>query len=95
MIEARGDNLYRGLKRIGWFSGHHLCDDSGKKLCLVSEDNDTIYDMSGKKLVYIKEGFLYDAVTGRRIDMDDSIQEITAVGFSNIQHVAISMFFAE
>ncbi|MDD4409879.1 MAG: hypothetical protein PHW52_04500 [Candidatus Pacebacteria bacterium] len=95
MIEIRNNNIYRGIKRIGYIIDKRIYDDSTKMLCTVSEDTDTVYDASGRKLVHIQGNVVYDAVTGRTIDLDDSIQSITAVGLSDIFHVAISMFFGE
>jgi hypothetical protein len=97
MLEVINDIIYRAgtRKKAGWISKDWIYDDSGKKLCYVSEDTQTIYDPSGKKLVIIKGNAAYDALSGAKLDLDDSVQKITAIGFSNIYHIALSMFFAE
>ncbi|OQB08143.1 MAG: hypothetical protein BWY21_01432 [Parcubacteria group bacterium ADurb.Bin216] len=99
MIEVRNGNIYRSInkvpKRIGYILNHRIYDDSNKELCFVSDDTQSIYDHAGKKIIQVKGNTVFNAQTGRALDIDDSVQSITAVGFSNIYHIAISIFFAE
>jgi hypothetical protein len=95
MLVVRNDKIYWKEKQVGYIIGNRIFDNSTKLLCTVSEDTQSIYNASNEKIIQIKGHSVIDATTGRTIDLDDSVQSITAVGFSNIFHIAISIFFGE
>ena len=91
MIEVKGNNIYRGVERIGWLAGNYVYDQKGKKLGYFTAD--TVYDIKGVRLAHIEGNYVDTG--GRRMDLENELRDIAAVGLSDAARIAITTFLGE
>jgi len=89
MIEIKGNDIYRKSVKIGWISGNHIYDHSGKTLGYFT--NTEIYDSTGKRVARVSGNYVFSG--DHQQNIDDVIDDVTGGNLSNSCQVAISCFF--
>jgi len=91
MVEIKGNDIYRDGIKIGWVSGDHLYDRTGKILGYFS--NDTVYDEQSRIMARIEGDYI--STGGKRIEMEQVLHNIEGVGISDSAKIAISTFLGD
>ncbi len=91
MIEIKGTDIYRSGIKIGWVSGQHVYDNTGRIRGYFS--NDTVYDEQTRILARVEGDYAYAG--GRKIELEQILRNVEGVGVSDIGKVAISTFLGD
>ena len=91
MIKLNGNDIFRDSIKIGWIRDNHIFDHTGKRLGYTTSD--MVFDESAKKLVHLDGEYLYYPSTDKKMRLEDVIAGIESPSLSNIQRVAIRIFF--
>ena len=87
------NDIYRDTTKIGWIIDNHFFDHNGKKIGYTTFDNYICDESTTKKLAHIDGDFVYNPDTGSRTRLEDAMAGIDSPSLSNIQRVAIKIFF--
>jgi len=88
VVEVRGNDIYRAGVKIGWLNQNRLYDRTGKELGYFTSD--AVYDVKGERLARIEGDYVYAG--GKRIELEQVIHGIAAIGLSDAARVAVSTF---
>ena len=91
MIKINGNDITRAGTKLGWVTDNHIFDHTGKKIGYTTSD--MVFDAMAKKLAHLDGEYVYNPDTGKRTRLEDVIIGIESPNFSNIQRVAIKLFF--
>jgi hypothetical protein len=91
MIKLNGNDIMRDEVKIGWIMGDHIFDHDGKKLGYTTSD--TVFDEMAKKIAHLEGEFIYYPDTDKRTRLEDIINTIESPTLSDIQRVAVRIFF--
>ena len=92
MIKTSGNDIFRNGIKIGWIMNNHIFDHNGKKLGYFTSDN-KVFDENIKKLAHLEGEFVYYPDTTKKVRLEDVISGIESPSLSNIQRIAIRIFF--
>ena len=93
MIQMNNSYIMRDGIKIGWISGDYIFNYMGKKVGYTTYDNFVYDEITGKKLAHFDGEFVYDSNTGQKTRLEDEIAEIETPSLTDIQRVAIKIFF--
>jgi hypothetical protein len=93
MIRIDKNDIFRGTTKIGWLTDNHIFDHTGKKIGYTTYDNYVCDEATGKKLAHLNGEFVYNPDTGSKTRLEDVICGIDSPVLSDIQRVAIKIFF--
>jgi hypothetical protein len=91
MIKMNGNDITRNNVKIGWVTDNHIFDHTGKKIGYTTSD--MVFDATAKKLAHLECEYVYYPSTDKRARLEDVITGIESPTLSNIQRVAIRLFF--
>lgn len=93
MIKLNNNDIFRDSTKIGWIINNYFFDHNGKKLGYTTFDNFVYDEATGKKIAHIDGDFVYNPDTGAKTRLEDDISGIESPSLSNIQRIAIRLFF--
>jgi hypothetical protein len=89
MIQIKNNVLWRSNVKVGWISGDHIYDYTGKKIAsFVGND---IYDGSGTRVAHIVGEYLWTIPAAAKSRIEDSNQKVMG-DVSDACRAAIAMF---
>ena len=92
MIKLNDNDIMRDGVKIGWVTKNHFFNSSGKKVGYATLDK--IYDENAVKLAHVDGEYVYyNTADGKKTKIETLIEDIAAPYLSNVQRVAIRMFF--
>lgn len=91
MIKISGNDIFRDGTKIGWVTGDHIFNHMGEKVGYVVSD--MVYDESSKKLAHLEGEFVYYPDSDKSVRLEDVIAGIDSPSLSNIQRIAVRIFF--
>ena len=92
MIQVSGHDIFRGGIKLGWVGSGYLYNHLGNKVACASDN--IIYDEStGKKIAYISGEYVYFTDTNKESRIEDEIAGIESGLLSNIERVAVKIYF--
>ncbi len=91
MIKTIGNDIMRNGTKIGWITGDHIFNHNGDKMGYVTSD--MVFDKSTKKLAHLEGEYVYYPDSDKRMRVEDAFAGIESTSLSNIQRVAVRIFF--
>jgi len=91
MIKINGNGIFRDGIKIGWIDGTHIFDHTGKKLGYIASD--MVFDETARKLAHLEGEYIYHPDGSKQTRLEDMIDTLPSATLSNIQRVAIRIFF--
>ena len=91
MIKVENNHIMRDGVKIGWVDGSHIFDHMAKKLGYIADNS--VWSESAKKLAHLDGEYIYYPDTDKRVRLEEIIDTVPSATLSNIQRVAVRIFF--
>ena len=91
MIKIHENDIMRSGTKIGWITDNHFFDHTGKKIGYTTMDK--VYDSYAKTLAHLSGEYIYYPGSDKSVRLEDVIKDVETPTLSNIQRVAIRIFF--
>jgi hypothetical protein len=91
MIKVNSNQIMRDGTKIGWITDNHFFNHMGDKVGYITSD--MVFDKTAKEVAHLEGEYVYYPGNDKREHVEDIISNIEAPILSNIQRVAIRIFF--
>lgn len=91
MIKINDNDIMRNGIKIGWITDNYFFNHDGKKVGYVTSD--MVFDEMARKLAHLDGEYVYYPGATKKLRLGDAIMDIETPSLSNIQRLAIRIFF--